>query len=112
MKTPSLNKLFFISKQLETENQKSFVNELKSFLRITECQHTLTSESLRTNTLANLLSKITDNYLKFWQTELNNSKKLDFYKRIKKGFYASNYIDMLKNYARKSFTKLIISNHK
>ena len=89
MKTPSLNKLFFISKQLETENQKSFVNELKSFLRITECQHTLTSESLRTNTLANLLSKITD--------KLNNSKKLNFYKRIKMGFYASNYTDILKN---------------
>ena len=103
---------FLISKQLETENQKSFVNELKLFLRITECQHTLTSESLRTNTLANLLSKITNNYLKFWQTGLNNSKKLDFYKRIKKGLYASNYIDILKNDARKSFTKLIISNHK
>ena len=59
-----------------------------------------------------MLRKITDNYLKFWQTELNNSKKLNFYKRIKKGIYASNYINILKNDARKSFTKLIISNHK
>ena len=103
---------FLISKQLESENQKSFVNELKSFLRETDCQNTLTNDSLRTNSLANMLNKITDSYLKFWQTELNNSPKLDFYRKIKNDFCASNYIDILKSDDRKSFTKLMISNHK
>ena len=38
-----------------------------------------------------------NNYLNFWEEEINTSMKLDFYRLYKTGFCTSSYVDILRN---------------
>ena len=105
---------FLISKDLDLENKKSYISELKSFLQGTGC-HTNTKnlDIIRTSTIAQIMKKFENNYLNFWQEEVNTSMKLDFYRFLyKTGFCASSYVDILRNtQIKKNFIKFCISNH-
>ena len=58
------------------------------------------------------MRKLENNYLNFWQEEINTSMKLDFYRLYKTGFCTSSYVDILRNtQIRKDFIKFCISNH-
>ena len=43
-------------------------------------------DSIRTSTIAQIMRKLENNYLNFWQEEINTSMKLDFYRLYKTGF--------------------------
>ena len=52
-----------------------------------------------------------NNYLNFWQEEINTSKKLNFYHSYKTWFCASSCIDKFRNtQIRKDFMKFCVSN--
>ena len=104
---------FLISKDLDLENKRSYISELKSFLRGTGCYtNTENLDSIRTSTIAQIMRKLENNYLNFWQEEINTSMKLDFYLLYKTGFCTSSYVDILRNtQIRKDFIKFCISNH-
>ena len=58
------------------------------------------------------MRELENNYLNFWQEEINTSMKLDFYHLYKTGFCTSSYVDILRNtQIRKDFIKFCISNH-
>ena len=58
------------------------------------------------------MRKLENNYLNFWQEEINTSMKLYFYRLYKTGFCTSSYVDILRNtQIRKDFIKFCISNH-
>ena len=103
---------FLISKDLDLENKKSYISELKSFLRGTGCYtNTENLDSIRTSTIVQIMRKLENNYLNFWQEEINTSIKLDFYRLYKTGFCTSSYVDILRNtQIRKDFIKFCISN--
>ena len=72
---------FLISKDLDLENKKSYISELKSFLRGTGCYtNTKNLDSIRTSTIAQIMRKLENNYLNFWEEEINTSMKLGFYR--------------------------------
>ena len=104
---------FLISKDLDLENKKSYISDLKSFPRGTGCYtNTENLDSIRTSTIAQIMRKLENNYLNFWQEEINTSMKLDFYRLYKTGFCTSSYVDILRNtQIRKDFIKFCISNH-
>ena len=104
---------FLISKDLDLENKKSYISELESFLRGTGCYtNTENLDSIRTSTIAQIMRKLENNYLNFWEEEINTSMKLDFYRLYKTGFCTSSYVDILRNtQIRKDFIKFCISNH-
>ena len=54
------------------------------------------------------MRKLENNYLNFWQEEINTSIKLDFYRLYKTGFCTSSYVDILRN---THYAKLRINNH-
>ena len=63
----SLSLSFLISKDLDLENKKSYISELKSFFRGTGCYtNTENLDSIRTNTIAQIMRKLENNYLNFW----------------------------------------------
>ena len=43
------------------------------------------------------MRKLENNYLNFWEEEINTSMKLDFYRLYKTGFCTSSYVDILRN---------------
>ena len=58
------------------------------------------------------MRKLENNYLNFWEEEINTSMKPDFYRLYKTGFCTSSYVDILRNtQIRKDFIKFCISNH-
>ena len=58
------------------------------------------------------MRKLENNYLNFWEEEINTSMKLDFYRLYKTGFCTGSYVDILRNtQIRKDFIKFCISNH-
>ena len=48
-----------------------------------------------------------------WQSQVNTSSKLEFYRHSKRTFSKENYLDSVKNYTdRVSLTRLHISTHR
>lgn len=102
---------FLISKDLEIENRKSYISELKTYLQEIGCYNSGTG-FMRQDTIAQIIKNLESNYIIYWQNEINSSKKLDFYRMHKQGFHTSNYINTIKNaQERQNFAKLITSNH-
>ena len=103
---------FLISKQLDMENRKSYISELKTYLRVTGCYDSDTLGFMRQNTIIHMIKNLENNYMIYWQNEINSSEKLIFYRMYKQGFRTSNYINILKNaQERQSFAKFYTSNH-
>ena len=51
-------------------------------------------------------------YVQLWQTKLENSKKLEFYKTFKSDYNCEQYLNIINNpIQRRDYTKLRISNH-
>ena len=67
---------------------------------------------MRQSTIAHIIKNLENNYVIFWQNEINSSEKLDFYPIYKQGFHTNNYINTLRNsQERQSFAKFCTSNH-
>ena len=76
----TIKQAFLITKDLELEKGKSYIGELKSFLRVTGCKtNTENLDSIRKSTITQIMRKLDNSYLNFCQEEINASKKLDFY---------------------------------
>ena len=104
---------FIMSKELALEKRKSYIFELKSFLRETACDNADTTDPMRASTISLLIRNIENNYLQFRKEELATSIKLDFYCKFNQGICSSTSVDILRNTGtRKFFMKLYISNHK
>ena len=92
-----------MSKELALEKQKSYIFELKSFLRETACDDADTADPMRASSIPLLIWNRENNYLQFWQEKLATSKKLDFYRKFKQGFYSSTSVDILRNTGTRKF---------
>ena len=58
------------------------------------------------------MKNLENNYVIFWQNEINSSENLDFYPIYKQEFHTNNYINTLRNsQERQSFAKFCTSNH-
>ena len=79
---------FLVSKQLDMENRKSYISELKTHLRETGCYDLDTLGFVRQSTIARTIKNLENSYI-FWQSEIN-SEKLDFCRIYKQGFHTSN----------------------
>ena len=66
---------FIMSKELALEQRKSYIFELKSFLRETACDSADTTDPMRASTIPLLIRNIENKYLQFWKKELATSKK-------------------------------------
>ena len=92
------------------KNHKS-VTKLKTYLRVTGCYDSDTLGFMRQNTI---IKNLENNYMIYWQNEINSSEKLIFYRMYKQGFRTSNYINTLKNAQERQsfgFAKFYTSNH-
>ena len=54
---------FLIAKELDLENRKSYISEIKSYLRETESKNYETLEPLSNSSIAQVLKSIENNYL-------------------------------------------------
>ena len=104
---------FLISKDLDLENNKLYISELKSFLQGTGCYtNTENLDSIRTSTIVQIMRKLENNHLNFREEEINTSMKLIFTVYTKQDFCTSSYVDILRNaQIRMDFVKFCISNH-
>lgn len=63
--------------------------------------------------LENRVIQMKNKYFQNWKKDLENSKKLDIYKLVKKDYEAEDYLTLIRDFdERKTFTKFRVSNHK
>ena len=56
----------------------------------TGCYDSDTSDFSRQRTIAQTINNLENNYVIFWQSEINSSEKLDFLRIYKQGFHTVN----------------------
>ena len=61
---------FLISKQLDMENKKSYISELKTYLRETGCYDSDTLGFMRTKYNTSYNKNLENNYAIFWQNKI------------------------------------------
>ena len=76
------------------ENHTS-LSELKTYLRETGCYDSDILDFMRQSTITHTIKNLENNYVNFWQNEINSSEKLDFYRIFTQGFHASSYVNKL-----------------
>ena len=76
-------------------------------------QQNTTIEGLRSKDDVNILvTKFRESYVKFWKNGLNNSKKLECYKTLKKEYTCEQYLNIIDDpLQRRDYTQFRISNH-
>ena len=76
------------------ENHTS-LSELKTYLRETGCYDSDILDFMRQSTITHTIKNLENNYVNFWQNEINSSEKLDFYRIYTQGFHAGSYVNKL-----------------
>ena len=77
--------------------------------------HTLVPnlEDVTTHSLDFIINNIKQNYISFWQHQIEHSSKLSFYSTFKKEYNLEKYLTIINDVnKRRSFTRFRISNHK
>ena len=103
---------FLMSKHLHVINNSSFYS---NFMGMLEKYYSsdLNPENFSNETIRQIETNMKNKYLRFWQHNLEHSKKLDFYKVFKNEYSSSNYLTHLRNFPdRRNLVKFKLSNHK
>ena len=104
-----VHQAFRISKQLHSKGQNGFYTNVTNLLK----QQNNIIDDIRTKNDVNLYAtKSRKTYVELWKNRLENSKKLEFYKTLKKEYNCEQYLNIIDDpLQRRDYAKFRISNH-
>ena len=104
---------FLMSKHLHSINNSGFYSNFMGMLE-KYYPSDLNPENFSNETIRQIETNMKNKYLvRFWQHNLEHSKKLEFYKVFKNEYSSSNYLTHLRNFPdRRNLVKFKLSNHK
>ena len=88
---------FLMSKHLHAINNSGFYSNFMSMLE-KYYSSDLNPENLSNETIRQIESKMRNKFMYFWQHNIKQSKKLEFYKVFKNEYSSSNYLTHLRHF--------------
>lgn len=101
-----------ISDEISSKLTKSYGNRFNELLQFCDVSENHRISSLSQKTITEALSSLKSKFINFWQEKLDNSPKLEFYRKIKSNYTPELFLDELYNCnAKRDLLRFRTSNH-